>query len=61
MVHMCTLSSGVFLFIFPIVISGVNSGVKGQKNDPKWQKIMCVALHVLGSIYHMIVIFGTHV
>ena len=63
MVHMCksTISSGVFLCIFQIVIIGVNSGVKGQKNDANWQKIMCVALHVLGSIHHMIVIFGTHV
>ena len=35
-------------------------GVKGQKNGPKWQKILCVALNISGTIHHMIVIYGTH-
>ena len=41
MVHMCksTISSGVFLCIFQIVISGVNSGVKGQKMTQNGKKL----------------------
>ena len=32
------------------------SGVNGQKNGPKWQKIMSARFHASGSIHHMIVI-----
>ena len=31
------------------------------KNDPKWQKILSVLLHVSGTVHHIIVIFGTYV
>ena len=49
-----------FLHFFQTLIFGVNSGVKGQKviqNDKK----LSVALHISGSIHHMIMIFGAHV
>ena len=51
--------SPVFLHCLQILFFGVDSGVKGQKmaqNDKK-----SVALHIPGSIHHMIMIFGTHV
>ena len=34
---------------------------KRAKNGPKWQKIMTVTLNILGTIHHMIVIYGSHV
>ena len=34
-------------------------GGKRGKNDLRWQKIMSGALHISGTIYHMIVIYGT--
>ena len=33
---------------------------KRAKNGPKWQKIMCVLLHISGTIQHMSVIYGIH-
>ena len=36
-------------------------GGKRAKNGPKWQKILSVTLGISGTIYHMIVIFGTPV
>ena len=29
-----------------------------KKNGPEWQKIMSVALHISGTIHHMIIIYG---
>ena len=62
MVHMCKriTSSGVLYVFFQIFILTVVSWVKGQKmaqNDKK----LSVALHISGSIHHMIVICGTQV
>ena len=31
------------------------------KNGPKWQKFMSIMLHIIGTIHHTIVIYGTHV
>ena len=32
---------------------------KKAKNDPKWQEILSVALHILRTIHHVIAIYGT--
>ena len=50
----------MFFYIFKTLIFWVVSGVKGKKNGPKWQIILSVALHVSGTIHHMIFINGTH-
>ena len=50
-----------FFQFFKILIFRVVSGVKVQKNGPKWQKIMSIILYISGTIHHMIVIYGTHV
>ena len=53
------MSKGIFHF-FKIFIFQVVIGVKGQKiaqND----EILSVTLHISGTIYHMMVIHGTHV
>ena len=50
----------VTFHFFKILIFQVFRGVKGQKmvqNDKKF----CLSLHISGTIYHMIVIYGTHV
>ena len=36
-------------------------GVKRAKNGREWQKIMSVALHISGTILHLIVIYGANV
>ena len=58
-------------FLFKILILWFGRRVKGQKNSPKWQKILSVVLniscsihhviHVSGTIHHVIVIYGAHV
>ena len=60
-VHKCrmVMSPDVF-YIFKTLIFWVVSGVKGKKNGPKWQIILSVALHISGTIHHMIFINGTH-
>ena len=35
-------------------------GFKRAKNSPKWQIIMSVVLHISGTMYHMVFIYGTH-
>ena len=53
------MSKGIFHF-FKIFIFQVVIGVKGQKiaqND----EILSATLHISGTIYHMMVIYGTHV
>ena len=62
MVQMCklTISPGVF-FNAKILIFKFVKGLKGQKNGRKCQKFLSVALYVSGTIYHMILIYGTHV
>ena len=40
--------------------SGCQGG-KCAKNGPKLQKILSIALHISGTIHHMIVIYGPHV
>ena len=62
MVQMCKIiiCPGV-LFNFKILIYRVVRRLKGQKNGPKWQKILPDSLHIIsGTVHHMIVIFGTH-
>ena len=55
-VHLCKMiiSPGIFLIFSKFLFFRLLGG-------SKWQKIMFVALHISGSIHHMIVIFGTHV
>ena len=54
------ISPGDLLIFFrDFDFQGSKSG--NTKNDPKWLKIMSVALDISGSIHHMIVIFGTQV
>ena len=49
-----------FFFIFSkFWFSGLLGGNKA-KNVPKWIKILSVALHISGTIHHMIFIYGTH-
>ena len=49
MLHMCKMIiSLAFFFIF-------------FKNGLEWQKIMFVALHISGTIHHVIVIYGAYV
>ena len=53
------ISMFFFLHFTGVLFFGVSSGVKGQKmvqNDKK----LSVVLRISDSIYHMIVIFGTH-
>ena len=52
------ISPGIFFIFLNILIFWVISGVKEHKmaqND----KTFCVALHISGTIHHMIVIYGT--
>ena len=35
-------------------------GCKRWKKGPKWQKKLSVALHILGTIHHMVFIYETH-
>ena len=62
MVHMCTriIFLGIFLHFFQILIFRVNSGVKVQKMTQN-DKTLSVALHILGSTDHMILIFDAKV
>ena len=55
-VYKMIIPSCVFsiFFFFEILIFWVHRGI----NCPEWQKIMSVALHISGTIYHMIVIYG---
>ena len=46
-----------FVHIFKIWMFLVN----GQKNGPKLQKILSNAFNISGTIYQMIIIYGTHV
>ena len=49
-----------FLF-FKSLFCRVVRWIKKQKNGPKWDQILSVALHISGTIHHMIFISGTHV
>ena len=51
MVHICkTIISPIVFFQFFMT----------KWNGPKWQKILSVALHISGTIFYMIDIYGTH-
>ena len=54
------ISSG-FFFFFDIFVFWTVRGVKGQNMVKDGEKILSVALHVSGTIHHMILIYGTHV
>ena len=70
MVHICKMiSPGIFFFHLLIILilwvvsgrgGGGGGGFKRAKNSPKWQIIMSVVLHISGTMYHMVVIYGTH-
>ena len=59
-VHFCKMmiSPGVFFFLhfFKILILWVVRGCKWAKNDPKWEQILSVVVHISGIIHHMIFI-----
>ena len=48
-----------FSFFFYIFIFWAVRGVKGQKKVQDNKNILSVALHISGTIYHMIVTYGT--
>ena len=54
------MSPGAF-FILDIFIFWAAWGIKGQKIAQDDKKILSVALHISGTIYHKILINGTHV
>ena len=49
----------MFFHFYEILIFWAVRGVKGQKMAQDEKKILFVALHILGTIYYMIVIYGT--
>ena len=54
------ISPGIFFFFFfDIFIFWAVRGVKGQKMAQDDKKNMSVAVDISGTIYHMIVIYGT--
>ena len=64
------MSPGVYLlfskcWFFWVVVEGGEGGGEGAgeskrtEDGPKWQKILSKTLHISGTIYHMIVIYGT--
>ena len=61
MLHFCEIMfRGLFFIFSKFWFSGL-LGVKGQKNGPKWKKIMSVMLHISRNIHDMIFMYGTHV
>ena len=62
MVHQCKLMNllSFFFFFSFFQIFWVGRGVKGQKQS-KIEKILSVIPYMLGTIHHMILIYGTHV
>ena len=50
-----------FFYCFEIFIFWAVRSVKGQKIAQDGKKILSVALHISGTIHHMIWINGTHV
>ena len=50
-----------FFFVFHIFIFQGVREVKGQKIVQNDKKIMFVALHISGTIHHMILVIDTHV
>ena len=64
MVHLCEMmiSPGAFFFhFFKTLVFWVVSELKGQKMSQTDKIIMSVVLYILGTIHHMIVIYGTQV
>ena len=57
------ISPGVFSFFcnFDFGGGGVGGGGERAKNGPKCHKVLSIILHISEIIYHMIVIYGTHV
>ena len=59
------ISPGIFFLFFFFSKFCFLGSLRGEwghtKNGPKWQKILSVSLHILGTVHHMIVIFGAHV
>ena len=51
--------SAAFFYVYEVFIFQVVRGVKGQKLAQGDKKILSGALHISGTIYHMIVIYGT--
>ena len=50
-----------FFDFFKILIFQVVMGLKVQKMVQNNKKILSITLHISGTIYHMTVIYGTHV
>ena len=63
MVHLCEMmiSPGAFFHFFKTLVFWVVSELKGQKMSQTDKIIMSVVLYILGTIHHMIVIYGTQV
>ena len=61
LVHICKMmiSPGGFLFFLNFDFLGCEGG-KRAKNSPKWKiTITSVMCHIAGTVWHMIMIFGT--
>ena len=61
MVYLCKMiiTLGSFSFCQNFDFSGCY-GDKRAKNCPKWQKVLSVALHIQGTIHHIIVTYDAH-
>ena len=55
------ISPGAYFIFFYVFFFWAFRGVKGQKMAQDDKKFMSVALHISGTIYHMIFIYGSHV
>ena len=54
------ISPGAFFIFCLFSFFGLLGGVKGQKMAQDDKKIMSVALHISGTIHHVIFIYGSH-
>ena len=62
------ISSRIFSIFLKILIflvhkegGGGGGGGEKAKNGPEWQKMISVALHISGTVHHMIVIYDANV
>ena len=67
MVFLCKIiisPGGFFSFskswFFGLLEGGGMGGCKSAKNGPKWEKLLSIALHISGTMHHMIVTCGIY-
>ena len=59
--HFKMLISSIFFPFFWKFWLSESIGGKMTKNGPEWQNILSVALHISGTIHHMVIIYGAYV